>query len=381
MRKNNIFLITLIFSGLVFVSTLLVFEDDIKKYIERYAFNLSKDFYFDENSGFFNQFDFSNMDEIYENLPGRIPILEYHIIESPYVYSNYILTGKLKKNIINERFFVTSSQLREQLDILYKNGFRNISLNEYLSLMKGEKKDLARIPPNSKLYVLTFDDATYGQFDFITNNKNDLIIDPECAVGILIDFARKHPDFKLNAAFCIDFENVPFLQPEYVEKKLNLLLDYGFEIVNHTKDHKSLTKLFKKNPALVEYQIGKAMEIFESYLGYRAASINKICYPFGDESRELANFIKKINFNGREYRFIAAIDAEGPLAFNPNETNFDPYRIRRVEINPKSFSNLVLYAKGIYKTPPLVKKNSQIGRFVRRSKPATNVILDVIKIP
>ncbi len=378
-KKNALFLIILLIFALVLISQYLLFEDLINEKLT-YFFGKKEEFKVNEEDAFINQFAFNSMDEILEALPGRIPILQYHIIESPYVYSNYILTKIIEKNKKNARFFTTSQEFRNHLELLYRNGFRNISLDEYLSLMKGEKKEIKRIPPGAKLYVLTFDDATFGQFDFIKDEKGNVFIDPDCAVGIMINFARRHPEFKLNAAFCVDFENVPFLQPEYTGKKLNMLLDYGFEIVNHTKNHRHLSKLFKKDRKLVNYEIGKAMELFEAYLGYRVTSINKICYPFGDFSLELAEYIKKISYNGREYKFIAALDAVGPVALNPNEKEFNPYAIKRVEINRFTFFRCVINAKDIYKMPPLILKKSEIGKLVRANL-STNLYLDLIKLP
>ncbi|MGC8765495.1 MAG: hypothetical protein ACP5QT_06385 [Brevinematia bacterium] len=379
-RRNLLFLIIIFIFSLILISQYLLFEDEINEKVLSFLGKKVEEFKINEDKAFINQFGFNSLDEILENLPGRIPILEYHIIESPYVFSNYILTKKVIKDKKNSRFFVTSDELRTHLEMLYKNGFRNISLDEYLSLMKGETKQIRRISPGARLYVLTFDDATFGQFDFINDEKGNILIDPDCAVGIMISFARNHPEFKLNAAFCIDFENVPFLQPEYVGKKLNLLLDYGFEIVNHTKNHRSLGKLFKKNPELVNFEIGKAMEFFEAYLGYRVTSINKICYPNGDISPGLPEYIKKIRYNGREYNFVAALDAVGPLALNPNETNFNAYTIKRVEINSNTFIRYVINGRGIYRMPPLVLKNSDTGRVVKANL-STNTYLDLIKLP
>ncbi|MCX7821470.1 MAG: polysaccharide deacetylase family protein [Brevinematales bacterium] len=380
LKKNFSFILLILLFTLVLISQYIMFEDyfdeKISKIIAKY--DKTEKLEIDEKKSFFNQFRLNKIEEIYENLSGKIPILEYHIIETPSVYSNYILTKKIKKTKDNERFFVSSEDFKKHLEILYKKGYRNISLDEYLSIMKGQTKDFRRITPGSKLFVLTFDDATFGQFDFITNEKGEIFIDSDCAVGIMIDFAKKHPEFKLNAAFSIDFENIPFHQKEYVTKKLNLLLDYGFEIVNHSYSHKSLSKLYKKNPERVSEEIGRAMEIFESHLGYRVSHINKICYPNGDNSEDLQEFIKKINYKGKEYDFIAAIDAEGPLAINPNDTNFDPYAIRRIEINNQTFNKYVINAKGVYTMPPLVLKTPETEKLV---KTTTNLSLELIKLP
>lgn len=379
-KRNLSFLLLISLFALVLISQYIMFEDYFDEKISKITkkYDKTEKLEFEEKKGFLNQFKFNQIEEVYESLTGKIPILEYHIIETPTVYSNYILTKKIKKTKDNERFFVSSDDFRKHLEILYKKGYRNISLDEYLSIMKGQTKDFRRLTPGSKLYVLTFDDATFGQFDFLTNENGEVFVDPDCAVGIMIEFAKQHPEFKLNAAFSIDFENVPFHQREYVTKKLNLLLDYGFEILNHTYSHKSLARLYKKNPERVSEEIGKAMEMFESHLGYRVSHINKICYPNGDNSEELKEYLLKgIVYNGKEYKFVAAIDAEGPLALNPNETNFDPYAIRRIEINNHTFLTYVINAKGLYTLPPLVLRTPETEKLV---KIHTNLSIDLIKI-
>ena len=302
----------------------------------------------------FNQFPSQDIDEILSSVKGRIPVLEYHTILTPNVESNLVATGKIKINKKNKRFFVKSAEFRRHLETLYQERFRNISIDEYLSLQKGTKKDLDRLPPDCKLYVLTFDDAALGQFDFLgTNNKGDAILDPDCAVGIMLDFARKHPDFKLNAAFSVDFENAPFHQERYVKTKLNLLMDYGFEIINHTANHKRLSRYIPGNSNIATYEIGKAMELFESYLGYRAGAIDKICYPDGGANPDVFKFVQKIAYNGKIYKFRAALDATGYQSRNPNDRLFNIYNISRIEINDKTFSPLIVKADGLYKTPSL----------------------------
>lgn len=328
-----------------------------------------------------NPFPSQNIDEILESMRGRIPILEYHIIESPYIYSNYIQNGRLKKNAKTARYYISSDEFRSHLDTLYKANFRNISLNEYLSLVKGQKKDLNRLPPETHLYVLTFDDSTCGQFDFIgTNSNGDPFIDPNCAVGIMIQFAKEHPDFKLNAAFCVTFDKPPFLQSEYIGKKLNMLLDYGFEIVNHTKSHVSLSRLVPGNPEKASYELGKAMELFESYLGYRVGCIDKVCYPNGSVNPQVWDFIKNVNYDNKTYHFAAGLDAVGMRAKNPNESTFNIYNIARIEINTDTFNKFVVQAPNLYKTPSLSQKIEDQAAVYSQIQDNKSNTLDLIKL-
>lgn len=295
-----------------------------------------------------------NLDRILDNTAGSVPILEYHIIETPTVESNLFLTGKIKKDRTTERFIVTSGELRSQLETLYANGFRNISLSEYLSLMKGKRKGLERLKPGSKLYCITFDDATYGQFDFLEIGKNgETAIDPDSAVGIMIALAEKYPDFKLNAAFCVDFENAPFVQGKYVSKKLNMLVDLGFELVNHTRNHNKLSHYFPKRMAAAAYEIGKPMELFRYYIGSKADSIDKVCYPDGRSNPMVWAMISNFTYNGKTYRFVCGLDAKGYQAKNPNHREFNPFNISRIETSKFSFKTYVLDARNVFTLPDM----------------------------
>ncbi len=312
---------------------------------------------FDTEGDYYNQFPGYNMEEVFDGIKGRIPILEYHIIKTPAWEKKLFSKGRIRKDKWIERFIVSSDELRGHLERLYEAGFRNISLDEYLSLQKGQFKALDRIPPDSKLYILTFDDATYGQFDITgLDDKGNPIVDPDCAVGIMMEFAKIHPDFKLNAAFSITFEHAPFMQGSFIKRKLNMLMDMGFEIVNHTKNHRKLTQYVKSDPDIAAYEIGRAMELFESYLGYRASAIDKICYPDGKANADVWKFVQNVTYNGRTYHFRAALDAEGLQAKNPNETNFNVYNIARIETSSRTFETYILNAKNIYRTPDLKEK-------------------------
>lgn len=309
---------------------------------------------FEEEGDYYNQYPDYSFGDMLDSVGGRVPILMYHMIDTPYMDREIFGKGVIRRAPWMDRFIVKSSEFREELESLYSAGFRNISLNEFISLQKGQIKTLDRIPPGSKLYVLTFDDGPYGQFDYKGVDKNgNPVIDPDCAVGIMMDFARIHPDFKLNAAFAITFEHAPFMQPQYVKDKLNRLLDLGFEIVNHTATHKKLSWFVLHDKQTACFEIGRAMEMFESYLGYRAATIDKVCYPDGSVNPEVWKFIPDVTFNERTYHFIAGLDAKGMQAKNPNDRKFNIYNIARIETSGATFGKFVLGASNLYTTPSI----------------------------
>src|SRR5690606_6061801 len=102
------------------------------------------------------------------------------------------------------------------------------------------------IPAGKTPFALTFDDSSAGQFRFIEKNGKTEI-DPNCAVGIMENFKKKHPDFPLTASFYVLPAIKPdlrlFAQPEFKKEKLEWLINNGYEIGNHGWYHVALNKL------------------------------------------------------------------------------------------------------------------------------------------
>lgn len=99
----------------------------------------------------------------------------------------------------------TPDNFRKDLEYMYQNGYRMISLNDYA---KGEIKTEAGYTP----IILTFDDGRQNNFSYIEENGK-IVIDPDCAIGILEEFKNKYPDFNVTASFfweliCSDKRNM-----------------------------------------------------------------------------------------------------------------------------------------------------------------------------
>ena len=162
------------------------------------------------------------------NEMGRIMIVMYHSLSDE------------EKDYVRSR-----DNFREDLEILYEKGYRLISVADYID---GNIDVEAGMTP----VVFTFDDGTLSNFNIIEEN-GEKVVDPDCAVGILNSFAEEHPDFGRTSAFCI-FGTNPFRQAEYVDYKLNYLIENGFEIESHSFGHENFSEL---GPNAIMERLGK----------------------------------------------------------------------------------------------------------------------------
>lgn len=147
------------------------------------------------------------------NEMGMVMVLEYHRIED------------------EESDYTRSMEnFKRDLDTLYQKGYRLVKFHD---LMRGK----IDVPAGTTPFVFSFDDSTEGQFRYLKEGDNT-VLDPECALGMMSDFYKKHPDFGYAAIF--SFLPNLFDQPKYVKQKLNYLYNKGFEFGNHTTNHPSL---------------------------------------------------------------------------------------------------------------------------------------------
>jgi hypothetical protein len=109
---------------------------------------------------------------------GRIPVLEYHLIGER-----------------DSRWSRNWERFARDLELLHARGYRPITVRQMVS---GDFDLPAGLSP----VVITFDDASPGQFRYIEDN-GQLKVDPRSAVGIWDAFAAKHPEWKGRGTFCV----------------------------------------------------------------------------------------------------------------------------------------------------------------------------------
>ena len=249
---------------------------------------------------------------------GRNPIFEYHLIGDS-----------------NATYMRTHGGMRRDLEYLYEQGFRPVSVAELVD----RKLDLAAgLSPA----VFVFDDASPSQFRYLERNGR-LEIDPTSAVGIWLDFAKTHPDWRNRAVFCMlsgaevgrsffGNKDIEGQKTEWRFPKVKFLHEQGFELCNHTLWH---ARLDKYPDAFVQEQIARLQMAIDSAV--TGAPVRTLALPLGKwpKNRALAQAGSwRDPKSGRvvSYRFDAVLEVAGGPARSPYDPAFDPLSLPRVQV-------------------------------------------------
>jgi hypothetical protein len=247
---------------------------------------------------------------------GRIPILEYHLIQP-----------------VESRWARSIANFRRDLETLYAEGFCPISVKDFL-------EGRIEAPAGKKPVVFTFDDSSPGQMRYLKDPGGPRI-DPECAMGILLDFHQKHPDFPLRGIFFVLPEakqpHKLFGQPEFEAKKLKELVRLGFEIGNHTLWHADLAKypgsVVQKQLALAQESVGRLVP------GYKFLALS---LPMGDWPQEAALAVQG-TYKGIEYHHRAVFLVAGGPASSPFDMNCQFTRLPRIQVTGNELQHWLQY--------------------------------------
>lgn len=249
---------------------------------------------------------------------GRIPILEWHLIGER-----------------DGRYRVSRARFRAELEQLHRRGYVPIRLADFLA----RRIDL---PAGRSPVLLTFDDASPGQFRYRERNGR-LEVDPTSGVGILLDFIRTHPDWRARGVFCLlpaadaghaffGDKGIDGQQTAWRFPKLRFLVQQGFELCNHTLWH---ARLDQAGDALVREQLGRgALAIDSAVPGY---ALRALALPFGlwPRQRTLARSGEwRDPKSGRitRYRHDAIFLVTGGPARSPFDPRFDPLALPRIAL-------------------------------------------------
>jgi peptidoglycan/xylan/chitin deacetylase (PgdA/CDA1 family) len=249
---------------------------------------------------------------------GRIPIVEWHQVVAA--------DGTYK--VSRERF---GAELRE----LHARGYVPVNLSELLD-------KTMNVPAGKSPVLLTFDDASPSQFRYLERNGR-LVVDPTSAVGMLLDFVAAHPDWKAKGLFCLmpaaeaghaffGDKGIDGQQTAWRFKKVQFLVQQGFELCNHTLWH---AKLSKYSDAVVQEQLARgAMAIDSAVPGYR---VRGFALPYGLWPKNRALAIQGSWYDAKDKRTVryqhdAVLEVSGGPARSPFDPAFDPTSLPRVPL-------------------------------------------------
>jgi peptidoglycan/xylan/chitin deacetylase (PgdA/CDA1 family) len=213
-------------------------------------------------------------------------------------------------------FDLTAGQLRAQLLRLWQDGFYPVRA---VDLVEG-KLD---VPRGETPVVITFDDATNNQVGFLPDGS----LDPESGVGVLEACAKLHPDFPVVATFYIP-RNVFDGNGKTPAATMRWLLEHGFELGNHTKDHLALNTLdaqgVQRHLVLGDRVLSNLVPNFRPTT--MALPLGALPHP--------GSLVLKGTWNGESYGFEGVFLAGAEPAPSPFSTNWNPGAILRIRTNP-----------------------------------------------
>lgn len=252
------------------------------------------------------------------NEMGDILILEYHSIARP-----------------EGRWTRTPENFRGDLEYLLANGYYPVNLIDVV------RKNLDHVPRGRRPVVLTFDDATTGQFHYLEDES----IDPDCAIGILLAMHEEYgKDWPLRATFFV-LLNVSepgsplFHQSAYGPQKVRALVNWGLEVGSHTIHHANLGQITAEE---IKWELAVSQNRIAALLpGYTTRSFS---VPYGAYPSDISLLEEGYSESADlRYRYEAAVQVGYKPAPSPFSPDFNPYLIPRVQAFQASLDQWFAY--------------------------------------
>jgi peptidoglycan/xylan/chitin deacetylase (PgdA/CDA1 family) len=237
---------------------------------------------------------------------GSVPIMMYHGI----VNMNDNETESKTGNVDKDGYHRTKESFIRDLEFYYNNGYRMISLDDYVD-------GIIDVELGKSPIILTFDDGLINNINVIDEINGKIVIDPNSAVGILESFKTKYPDYNVTATFFLN--GSLFRQNKYNKQIINWLVDNGYDVANHTYSHLALDTLSIEE---VKEEVTKVYDKLEEYVSNKY--VNIVSLPFGRPYN-----IEHPNFEGL-VNTKAALRVGWSSEVSPFSNNFNPLHIKRI---------------------------------------------------
>ena len=225
----------------------------------------------------------------------------------------------------------TPENLRRDLITLYENDYRAISLKDFVN-------NNIDVEAGYTPVVITFDDGHKDNFNILMDD-DELVIDSDCAIGIMEEFKKEYPDFNITATFFLN-GSVPFRQEDLVEYKLNWLIENGYDVGNHTLNHNSMKGV--TDPNAMQKYIGGQANFLESFLdGYE---VNTYALCNGERpDKEYYKYLAEGSYEDKNYKNIAILEVGWDPSVSPVDKRFDPLGIHRVRASETKVDGVGMY--------------------------------------
>ncbi|MCC6224412.1 MAG: polysaccharide deacetylase family protein [Thermoleophilia bacterium] len=226
---------------------------------------------------------------------GLVPVLMYH----------QIVPGG------GSEYDLTPDEFRAELGRLYEEHYRPITARDLVS-------GTIDVPEGTTPVVLTFDDSSASQAGL----RDDGTIDPETAVGIMLEFAESHPGFVPAATFYLNGD--PFGAGEKTGELLRWLAANGFELANHTRDHTNFSEVSGEE---VQRQLVLENRVIREHVP--DAKVVTMALPYG-VMPDPARLARKGTWEGEPYAFKGVMLVGAEPAPSPYSAAFAAGGIPRI---------------------------------------------------
>lgn len=247
---------------------------------------------------------------------GKVPIMMYHSI----INMKDSETKNIGGNVDEDGYNRTSESFIRDLEFYYQEGYRMIKLNDYIN---GD----INVEYGKSPIIITFDDGNENNIKVTgLDEKGNIIIDENSAVGILESFKKKYPDYNITATFFIN-EGL-FKQNKYNEKILNWLVENNYDIGNHTKGHIDISK---KTSNEVSASVGYIYNTLDKIIPKKY--VNIVALPFGSpykKEHSNFNFVLNSEYEGIKYETVSTLRVGWEPELSPYNKYFDRTFLKRV---------------------------------------------------
>jgi len=262
----------------------------------------------DQRPGHLIRTDYENF---MPNEAGEIPIIMFHNFVEAYEPG------------MDKEFTTTFDEFEALLERLYEQGFRLISMRDFIECN-------IDVPAGAMPMVFTFDDGTAGQFSLIEEN-GALKVNPRSAVGIMMAFGEKHPDFGLKGIFYVNMDHGPntFKGAGSLEERLRFLLDLGFELGTHTWGHVNFKTQAKTREQILE-AIGRNQEA--AYSVIPDLEFYSMALPYGSlpESGDLKALLREGTYKDIRYEHKTIMAVGSNPSKPPISPDYNPEYVPRI---------------------------------------------------